>query len=392
MSKYTPKTDLFSFQIKVWFDDGALCVSDGSRLRPPDADGEGGGVRARRQQHGWRRPGQALVAQESQLWGEMLCQPVEWRLCVKHPSSCFSGSGISCGKDDKLSRCPRDWQSFWKVFLWCRWNIVRRGKRFKCILTREWNKTEESVSRSDSAGLNKQTLKFNSLFLGPSVLDVLRAQVSEQISEAACQRSLSHFPLWSALMLWTRGTLIMQLLFLLQVWFDRRTNYTRSLAVMSMVGYILGLGDRWEVLCYFEQVVRIMRMIVLINKGTVFLFSRHPSNLMLDRLSGKILHIDFGDCFEVRRDFLSICCPLIHFWISLKLTVLRPSTGRHDQREVPWKDPVQTDEDADQRHGGMQLCCWRPQHTQTTNTLQDLNWILSQLLLLHLLCFSQNSN
>ena len=31
---------------------------------------------------------------------------------------------------------------------------------------------------------------------------------------------------------------------LLQVWFDRRTNYTRSLAVMSMVGYILGLGDR----------------------------------------------------------------------------------------------------------------------------------------------------
>jgi len=32
----------------------------------------------------------------------------------------------------------------------------------------------------------------------------------------------------------------------------------------------------------------------------LFNFSfRHPSNLMLDRLSGKILHIDFGDCFEV---------------------------------------------------------------------------------------------
>ncbi|KAI1717889.1 FAT domain-containing protein [Ditylenchus destructor] len=54
-----------------------------------------------------------------------------------------------------------------------------------------------------------------------------------------------------------------------EVWFDRRTNYTRSMACMSMVGYILGLGDR------------------------------HPSNLMLDRLSGKIVHIDFGDCFEV---------------------------------------------------------------------------------------------
>ncbi|XP_053376740.1 serine/threonine-protein kinase mTOR-like [Mercenaria mercenaria] len=54
-----------------------------------------------------------------------------------------------------------------------------------------------------------------------------------------------------------------------EIWFDRRTNYTRSLAVMSMVGYVLGLGDR------------------------------HPSNLMLDRMSGKIIHIDFGDCFEV---------------------------------------------------------------------------------------------
>ncbi|KAF7911617.1 hypothetical protein BELL_0285g00080 [Botrytis elliptica] len=52
-------------------------------------------------------------------------------------------------------------------------------------------------------------------------------------------------------------------------WLERRTNYTRSLGVMSMVGYILGLGDR------------------------------HPSNLMLDRITGNIVHIDFGDCFEV---------------------------------------------------------------------------------------------
>lgn len=57
-----------------------------------------------------------------------------------------------------------------------------------------------------------------------------------------------------------------------EVWLYRRTNYTRSLAVMSMVGYILGLGDR------------------------------HPCNLMLDRVSGKIIHIDFGDCFEVAME------------------------------------------------------------------------------------------
>jgi hypothetical protein len=38
---------------------------------------------------------------------------------------------------------------------------------------------------------------------------------------------------------------------------------------MSMAGYILGLGDR------------------------------HPSNIMIERTSGRVVHIDFGDCFEV---------------------------------------------------------------------------------------------
>jgi FKBP12-rapamycin complex-associated protein len=52
-------------------------------------------------------------------------------------------------------------------------------------------------------------------------------------------------------------------------WVERRKNYTTSLATMSMVGYILGLGDR------------------------------HPSNIMVKKRSGKIVHIDFGDCFEV---------------------------------------------------------------------------------------------
>lgn len=52
-------------------------------------------------------------------------------------------------------------------------------------------------------------------------------------------------------------------------WLERRTTYTRSLAVMSMVGYVLGLGDR------------------------------HPSNLMIDQVTGRVVHIDFGDCFEV---------------------------------------------------------------------------------------------
>ncbi|TIB14647.1 hypothetical protein E3P89_00930 [Wallemia ichthyophaga] len=56
-----------------------------------------------------------------------------------------------------------------------------------------------------------------------------------------------------------------------EAWLERRTNYTRSLAVMSMVGYILGLGDR------------------------------HPSNLLIDRITGGVIHIDFGDSFEVAQ-------------------------------------------------------------------------------------------
>ncbi len=54
-----------------------------------------------------------------------------------------------------------------------------------------------------------------------------------------------------------------------ETWLQRRTSYTRSLATMSMTGYILGLGDR------------------------------HPQNIMIQKTTGKVVHIDFGDCFEV---------------------------------------------------------------------------------------------
>jgi FKBP12-rapamycin complex-associated protein len=52
-------------------------------------------------------------------------------------------------------------------------------------------------------------------------------------------------------------------------WLDRRTKFTRSTATASMVGYVLGLGDR------------------------------HPSNVMIQKKTGMVVHIDFGDCFEV---------------------------------------------------------------------------------------------
>lgn len=51
-------------------------------------------------------------------------------------------------------------------------------------------------------------------------------------------------------------------------WFDRRLAYTNSVAITSMVGYILGIGDR------------------------------HVSNILIDEKTAELIHIDFGIAFE----------------------------------------------------------------------------------------------
>jgi len=52
------------------------------------------------------------------------------------------------------------------------------------------------------------------------------------------------------------------------IWFHRRLNYIRSVAVCSMVGYIVGLGDR------------------------------HCQNILIDCSSAEMIHIDLGVAFE----------------------------------------------------------------------------------------------
>jgi FKBP12-rapamycin complex-associated protein len=70
-------------------------------------------------------------------------------------------------------------------------------------------------------------------------------------------------------------------------WLEHRTTYTRSLAVMSIVGYILGkLPSLFCIQTVFLCSLPIYR------SG---LGDRHPSNLMIDKLSGRVLHIDFGE-------------------------------------------------------------------------------------------------
>ena len=53
-----------------------------------------------------------------------------------------------------------------------------------------------------------------------------------------------------------------------ELWFKKTDTFAISTSINSIVGYVIGLGDR------------------------------HPSNLLIDRDSGKVVHIDFGDCFE----------------------------------------------------------------------------------------------
>eukprot|EP00955_Chlamydomonas_euryale_P066784 359648-Chlamydomonas_euryale.AAC.5 len=57
-------------------------------------------------------------------------------------------------------------------------------------------------------------------------------------------------------------------------WFTRRTSFTRSVAVNSMAGYVIGLGDR------------------------------HSGNILLDRTSAEVVHIDFGVAFEQVRAWM----------------------------------------------------------------------------------------
>ena len=53
-----------------------------------------------------------------------------------------------------------------------------------------------------------------------------------------------------------------------QLWYEKRLAYTRSVAVNSMVGYVIGLGDR------------------------------HSSNILIDKETAEMVHIDLGVAFE----------------------------------------------------------------------------------------------
>ncbi|KAJ3395408.1 hypothetical protein HDU92_005932, partial [Lobulomyces angularis] len=64
------------------------------------------------------------------------------------------------------------------------------------------------------------------------------------------------------------------------VWLEKVNNFTKSNAVISMIGYVLGLGDR------------------------------HLDNILMDSKTGNVIHIDFNICFEKGRKLrIAECVP-----------------------------------------------------------------------------------
>lgn len=60
-------------------------------------------------------------------------------------------------------------------------------------------------------------------------------------------------------------------------WFQMRLCYSRSIATTSIVGHVLGLGDR------------------------------HTSNILFDNVTGEVVHIDLGIAFDQVR----FCTPCL---------------------------------------------------------------------------------
>lgn len=61
-------------------------------------------------------------------------------------------------------------------------------------------------------------------------------------------------------------------------WFTMRLNYTRSVASSSIIGNVLGLGDR------------------------------HMSNILMDNKTGEVVHIDLGIAFDQVRSHARRVC------------------------------------------------------------------------------------
>ncbi|KAH0790838.1 PIKK family atypical protein kinase [Histomonas meleagridis] len=79
-------------------------------------------------------------------------------------------------------------------------------------------------------------------------------------------------------------------------WVKHIINFSNTAALMSIVGYIIGLGDR------------------------------HPLNIMIQRYTGNVIHIDFGDCFEATKERAQFAETIPFRLTRMMISVLGPAS------------------------------------------------------------------
>jgi hypothetical protein len=125
----------------------------------------------------------------------------------------------------------------------------------------------------------------------------LSAETSKGLKLETFNRTLQKMPPLMRHLFWKRQKIP-------SLWFDMRLNYSRSVATTSMIGHVLGLGDR------------------------------HVSNILIDEATGELVHIDFGIAFEQ----VSHRSPLLAFEDSAMLTIslLLSRYRANDLRSQNW--------------------------------------------------------
>lgn len=83
------------------------------------------------------------------------------------------------------------------------------------------------------------------------------------------------------------------------LWFDMRLNYSKSVATTSIIGHIIGLGDR------------------------------HVSNILMDEVRGELVAIDLGIAFD------QVCCVRCPRWKRVLICLARRASASPFPRISP---------------------------------------------------------
>lgn len=81
-------------------------------------------------------------------------------------------------------------------------------------------------------------------------------------------------------------------------WFAMRLNYIRSVATTSIVGHVLGLGDR------------------------------HVSNILMDNGTGEVVHIDLGIAFDQVSSFCTLIATHL-MWVAPRASLCVSQNASH---------------------------------------------------------------